>query len=182
MSKQSDRVKKWRQTTKKRIIDSMGGQCQICGYNKCESALALHHINPEEKEISMGSIRANPRNWLSIVLELRKCVLLCHNCHSEVHSGLSQLPQNFSTFDENFMEYKSETIIEEDNCPICNKNKPVFRKYCSNVCSGKSSRKVNWDDINLEKLIQTNSIVSIAENLNVSETSVRKRLRKLGLR
>ena len=81
----SEKVKKWRHETKKRIIESMGGKCQICGYNKCDSALDLHHINPEEKEISLASIRANPKSWSLIVAELRKCVLICANCHREEH-------------------------------------------------------------------------------------------------
>jgi len=32
MSNKSEYVKRWRKNTKKRIIESMGGECQICGY------------------------------------------------------------------------------------------------------------------------------------------------------
>ena len=60
----AEAVKKWRRETKKRMIDSMGGECQLCGYNKCQEALELHHINPDEKELSFGAIRANPKAWL----------------------------------------------------------------------------------------------------------------------
>ena len=106
MSKNSDAVKRWRKNTKRRIIESMGGKCQICGYDNCDSALALHHIDPNEKEISFGAIRANPKNWLSIVEELRKCILLCHNCHSEIHANVTKLPEQYTIFDENYIEYK----------------------------------------------------------------------------
>ncbi len=59
MSKSSEKVKRWRKATKQRIIDSFGGKCGICGYEKCPDALALHHLNPLEKEFGLGGVRAN---------------------------------------------------------------------------------------------------------------------------
>ena len=56
MSKKSDAVKKWRNESKKRMIKSMGGKCSICEYNKCHAALEFHHIDPNVKEIGLGSI------------------------------------------------------------------------------------------------------------------------------
>jgi len=85
MSSRSEAVKKWRRNTKERIITAMGGKCACCGYNKCHDAMDLHHLNPNEKEFSFAAIRANPKNWDSIVQELRKCVLLCNRCHREIH-------------------------------------------------------------------------------------------------
>jgi hypothetical protein len=89
MSKNSEAVKKWRHKCKLRIVESMGGKCQCCGYDKCTQALDLHHLDPTEKEMGLGGIRANPKSWESIVQELRKCVLLCNRCHQEVHAGVT---------------------------------------------------------------------------------------------
>ena len=50
----------------------MGGSCVCCGYKKCDAALALHHLDPNEKDFSLGSIRANCKSWAEIVEELRK--------------------------------------------------------------------------------------------------------------
>lgn len=58
--------------------------CQNCGYAKCWSNLALHHKNPQEKDINFN--RSLPLG--SLVEEAMKCVVLCHNCHGEVHNGL----------------------------------------------------------------------------------------------
>ena len=179
MSKSSEAVKKWRYNTKKRIIDSMGGCCQICGYSKCEGALALHHIDPNKKELSFGAIRANPKNWLSITEELKKCILLCHNCHSEVHNNMAKVPEVYSLFDINFEIYKQEKINEMDSCPICKKSKPVFNKYCSLSCSSKSKFKVDWDNIDLIELLKNDTIVNVADKLNISDAAVRKRLKKI---
>lgn len=106
MSIQSERVKAWRKHSKERIIEAMGGKCCICGYNKCSSALALHHLDPSQKDISFGAIRANPISWLKIVEELRKCVLVCHNCHSEVHKDMATVPADAPKFNEDFVDYK----------------------------------------------------------------------------
>jgi len=37
-------VAKRRRKIKTLAIEYMGGQCQICGYHKCQNALDLHHI------------------------------------------------------------------------------------------------------------------------------------------
>lgn len=82
-----------------RMRDSMGGKCQTCGYAKCQDALEIHHIDPSEKDFSFGMFRASPRSLLLLIDELKKCVLLCANCHREVHAGLRESPKE-SSFDE----------------------------------------------------------------------------------
>lgn len=182
MSRQSDNVKAWRKRTKKRIILAMGGSCQICGYNKCESSLSLHHIIPNEKEISFGAIRANPRSWVRIVSELKKCILLCNNCHSEVHAGYSFIPEKYEIFDEKYSEYTIDKFTEYDKCPVCGIDKPVCNRYCSLSCSSKFRTRIDWDNIDLISLLKDFSISGISERLNISYSSVYKRMRKIGLK
>lgn len=180
MSNKSEAVKRWRIASKKRIIESMGGGCQICGYNKCPSALALHHLDPSQKEISLGSLRANPKNWDTVVRELRKCILLCHNCHSEVHAQVTQIPDVFISYNEEFTKYRE--INKLNDCPMCGIKKPIVNKYCSLNCAGKSSRRVDWDSVDLPSLLKNSSIVAIADGLGVSDAAVRKRMKKIGLK
>ena len=106
MSKSSEKVKAWRKRTKERMVESMGGCCQICGYNKTHKALEFHHIDPNEKEMGFGETRANNVSWAKLVVELRKCIMLCSNCHKEVHEGITELPRSYASFDENYVEYK----------------------------------------------------------------------------
>lgn len=69
---------------KKKAIEYLGGKCTKCGYMKCFMALDFHHLNPDDKDFS---ISANyNRKWESLVEELNKCVLLCSNCHREIHN------------------------------------------------------------------------------------------------
>lgn len=69
-----------------------GGKCAICGYNRCQSALVFHHINPDEKKFGL-SAGGFTRSWDKTKSELDKCILLCSNCHMEVHDKITQLPE-----------------------------------------------------------------------------------------
>ena len=89
MNSKSEHVKKWRRVTKNRMVESMGGKCQCCGYNKCSDALEFHHIDSNGKEMALGASRASPKAWIKIVEELRKCILVCSNCHKEIHYNLN---------------------------------------------------------------------------------------------
>jgi len=72
---------------KEKAVQYMGGCCATCGYKRCMSALHFHHINPHEKKFNISQ----KSNWNEIKDELDKCILLCSNCHIEVHSGLIDL-------------------------------------------------------------------------------------------
>lgn len=80
-------VQKRRVKVKKMAIDYKGGCCSKCGYNKCESALEFHHLDPSEKDFGIGS-KGYTRSWEKVKKELDKCVLLCANCHRETHELL----------------------------------------------------------------------------------------------
>lgn len=71
-------------------IEYGGGKCAVCSYKKSKRALTFHHLNPHEKDFGL-SARGLTRSWAKIVEELNKCVLLCANCHAEVHDGVLQL-------------------------------------------------------------------------------------------
>jgi hypothetical protein len=95
----ADRMRGWRRRMKERIVAAMGGRCQSCGYSACHDALALHHLDPSQKEISFAGLRAHPKEIAKVIPELRKCTLLCANCHSEVHADMREAP-TVSSFDE----------------------------------------------------------------------------------
>lgn len=78
-------VQKRRDKLKIMAVKYKGGACSICGYNKYVGAIDFHHINPEEKDFNFSS-GGYTRSWEKIKIELDKCVLLCANCHREVHS------------------------------------------------------------------------------------------------
>lgn len=178
MSKSSEAVKKWRQVTKQRMVDSFGSRCGICGYDKCNNALEFHHLNPEEKELTFGHITACPVGWNKIVIELRKCICVCSNCHKEIHDGITKVKEGVQRFNESFVEFYLEKRKDYyDECPVCGKEKRKDRRTCSKICAGALTGKADWKNVDLEKLLKTNTIDEIAEILNVSKSAVTKRLK-----
>lgn len=75
-----------RRSMKLQAIKLLGGKCIICGYNRCVDALEFHHENPKEKEFKLGS--GNTLSWDEYKEEALKCILVCSNCHKEIHSKL----------------------------------------------------------------------------------------------
>lgn len=65
-------------------VDYKGGKCEKCGFNKCNSALEFHHLDPKEKDFNI-STKGGSELTEEIKAELDKCKLLCSNCHSEEH-------------------------------------------------------------------------------------------------
>lgn len=82
----SESVILWRKRTKIKLVEYKGGKCQICGYNKSKNALHFHHLDPNEKDFS---ISGKSLSFDKLKTEVDKCILVCSNCHSEIHEGLT---------------------------------------------------------------------------------------------
>lgn len=74
-----------------KLVLLMGGSCQKCGYSKNLSALAFHHRNPCEKLFEINSNSFVNKKWVDVWDESKKCDLLCHNCHMELHHPTKEL-------------------------------------------------------------------------------------------
>lgn len=66
-------------------------ECQRCGYNKCSNALEFHHKDPSQKDAALSFMLVGAPNRDRLIAELKKCVLLCANCHREYHAGLFEI-------------------------------------------------------------------------------------------
>tara|TARA_R100000908_G_C3664647_1_gene90312 strand:- start:32 stop:481 length:450 start_codon:yes stop_codon:yes gene_type:complete len=71
-------------TNKRNLVEYKGGKCLICGYNQCDSALDFHHL--KDKAFNISRIRSRSLNNLK--KEADKTILVCRNCHAEIHSGM----------------------------------------------------------------------------------------------
>ena len=76
-----------RDKVKDMSIEYKGGKCQVCGYDKCKGALEFHHLDPKEKDFGISS-KGYTRAWDAIKQELDKCIMVCANCHREIHNGI----------------------------------------------------------------------------------------------
>lgn len=92
---------------RKRALKAFDGKCGCCDYKQYPEILEFHHIEPDRKVESISKL-LRERSWGTIVSELRKCVLLCPNCHSEIHANRRKLPNNIKKFNESFATYKND--------------------------------------------------------------------------
>jgi transposase len=87
----SEAVTRRRRNVKAILVAEAGGRCVICGYDRCQAALAFHHLDPSEKRMVV-SAQGMGVGITQLRAEASKCVLVCHNCHAEVESGVTNLP------------------------------------------------------------------------------------------
>lgn len=67
-----------------KAVKHKGGECEKCGYNKCIEAMDFHRLDKNTKDPKFNSIRV--WKWSRVLSEISKCVLLCSNCHRELHA------------------------------------------------------------------------------------------------
>lgn len=63
--------------------------CLLCGYKACGPALELHHIDGRKGD-NVAAIKKS--SMAKLKAEIDKCVVLCSNCHREIHAGFTILP------------------------------------------------------------------------------------------
>lgn len=177
-------VKNSRARLKERIIYVMGEKCQCCGYNKCNTALELHHLDPKEKDFSIGSNTNN--RWQNVRNEIQKCILVCANCHREIHYGL--IDNNLLS--PSFLEDRAKEIDELINnlkthkisyCKFCGKEVWASNDCCKE-CSDMQRRVVERPTREiLKEKIRTESFLAISREYGVSDNAIRKWCKKYNL-
>lgn len=85
-------VQRRREKNKQLAIEYKGGKCQCCGYDKYQGALEFHHLDSNEKDFGIAE-KGYTRSFEKVKKELDKCVLVCSNCHKEIHAGLINLDE-----------------------------------------------------------------------------------------
>jgi len=78
-------VHKRRKKIRLMAVEYKGGKCSLCGYNKCIDALEFHHADSSGKDVGISD-KGYTRSWSKVKEELDKCVLVCANCHREIHA------------------------------------------------------------------------------------------------
>lgn len=165
------------QRKKQRLVRIMGGKCYCCGYNKCLKALEFHHLDPNNKDFSISE-----NAYIAFdkaAEEVKKCVLVCANCHREIHAGLIQLPKEVNCFNEEEKKRVDQELYNLKHkklfyCKDCGKIISSGAMRCPE-CAKKNSRKVEHPSREkLKELIRNTPFSQIGLIFDVSDNAVRK--------
>ena len=162
---------------KNNLIKVFDSKCCICGFDKFQQALEFHHVNPEEKEFQICGSNAVTKALEKQLIEMRKCILVCANCHRGIHQGYYQVPDNWkSLFNEEIAQQLLDNLKPtEYKCKKCGKNITRWSnglcKECSHIAQRVCDRPSRKE---LKDLIRTIPFTQIAKKYCVSDNTIRK--------
>lgn len=165
---------------KKDLVEVLGGKCCICGFNSFIEALEFHHVDPSTKKFGIGQSGSMTKALDKQLEEIRKCVLVCANCHRGIHGGYIDVPENYSTY---YNEQIASQLLQECHnkkfgqiryCLRCGKVINRQSTYCLECRAFVSRRAERPDREKLKFLIRTMPFTKIAEFYGVTDNAIRK--------
>lgn len=176
MSKLYETLQKSRNKRKEEMVYVMGDCCQICGYNKCIKALEFHHINPKEKDFNFN--KAESKNWTITCEELKKCILVCANCHRGIHDNMhtqeivsSFIPERANEITERINRLKTHQDTYCSNCGAIISSQASLCPKCfhqTRQIVERPSREI------LKEEIRTTSFLQLGKKYGVTDNAIRK--------
>lgn len=175
-------VNDFRRKRKLNLIKVGGGCCNLCGYNKLPGALEFHHIYAEEKSYSISK-EGTCHDLEKDLEEVKKCILVCANCHREIHGGL-YTPEELldkQVFDESvansLKEEKEQRYTKTYTyCSNCGKQLPYGSKslLCLD-CFKKTRQSSNKPEREtLKAHIRQGNMTLVGRLYGVSDNAIRK--------
>ena len=87
----SFKVAECRRNNKLKLIEYKGGKCEKCSYNKpIPGSYDFHHTDPSKKDFSISK-EGDTKSIARLKKEVDKCILVCKNCHAEIHHKIEQV-------------------------------------------------------------------------------------------
>ena len=117
----NEESKDYQNKLRKFLRNSAGNKCSNCDEDD-ERVLVFHHIKEENKEFQISAAIASRWHLEKVIPEVKKCTLLCSNCHREHHDNDC----------EKNIKMKRIKIKKEDAEKFNNKN--GHKKICK-MCS-----------------------------------------------
>ena len=174
-------VVEWRRRLKLKALVYKGGKCLVCQYARCARALTFHHLDPSEKEFNITT-SGTCHSWERVRAELDKCVLLCGNCHNELHDGMIDLHpylQKNRTPEEGAEAVRIAWPTRSKTSPrcACGNHISATAHRCAS-CATKARSKVMWPSrAELIAMTDTHGFEGAGRALGVTGNGIRRRLR-----
>lgn len=171
----------FRKRRKSNLIKVSGNKCCLCGYDKIAGSLEFHHLDPSKKSYGIASC-GTCHDLETDLQEIQKCILVCANCHREIHSGLYPIEvlEEKRIFDENVASQLREEKrkLSEKTYYYCkNCGKQLYEKTLSGFCRDcyiQSHREGRPNREELKQLIRTLPFTKIGEKYGISDNGIRK--------
>ena len=181
-----DAVSRKRKKLKKDLVEYKGGKCEKCGYNKCIAAMDFHHINPKEKDFAVSK-NGHTKSWEKLKKEADKCILVCANCHRELHEELNgykdkrEIRQYTYKVNQQSSPSRIKKSKQLQKCKLCNSG-TYNKTYCSDKCSKLAKRKVDRPTKEqLIEILKDHNWTKTAKMFGVSDVAVRKWAKQYGI-
>lgn len=103
--------------------------CEVCGRicveNNIES-FSFHHINPKDKKYSIARMINNTMNKDTIIKEMKKCIIVCENCHRHIHYMPLKEKLEFNNNVEKAIFIRKKWYVERmknEKCEVCGEHR-----------------------------------------------------------
>jgi len=150
MSKKKDSTYILIWAKKIKALSFLGGKCYCCGENRVP-VLDFHHKDKEEKNFCINKIK--DFRWSIIEKELEKCIILCRNCHAEIHCNYDIFVKHdkYRKIKKKLLEIKGTVSCAQ--CNYTSKNSLAsleFHHDSDKKLLLSQSHAYKWEDVLLE--------------------------------
>ena len=139
---------------KEELVAYKGGKCEICGYDKCIDALEFHHVDENSKDYNISFYLSRSIDVLK--KEADKCILVCANCHREIHHEINKKKKD-AQFKELNEFYELNKIERKNKINSINKEE-VLLMLDSGLTKEEISKKLNVSIATLTRFFSKNGI------------------------
>ena len=168
------RVRDSRQRLKAKLVEYKGGKCEICGYSKCIDALDFHHLNPEEKQFNLSSAKVS---FEKAKKEVDKCILVCANCHREIHYTINQEKQQKEK--EQCKQFYIDALNDRENSKekkirnsyLFLKETDIFKDMENQMSRNEIFQKYHINNRTFNKFLKENGITYNSKKVVVNKPS-----------
>jgi hypothetical protein len=155
-----------------KAVEHKGGKCIKCGYSNIVG-LDFHHLR--DKEHTISSLCEKGARWNQIEKELKKCELLCSNCHREHHCP-NKIEFEFdhqSLLDNRKRKLEARVVA---SCKYCHKTFMTCREspFCSRKCMAAHHEQTVPSLAEIEKARETRSWRKTGKHFGVCYSKIRR--------